>query len=43
MGTLNEEFTHLWQYIAEFCLEWENENTHFVFIKLFSKIVPFMR
>jgi hypothetical protein len=23
MGTLHEDFLHLWQYLAEFLLEWE--------------------
>ena len=41
----------MWQYLAEFFLEWEtfpkicreNQNTHFMFNNFFPKIVPFMR
>jgi hypothetical protein len=44
-------FLHLWQYLAEFFLEWEifwtkvveKIKTHLMFINSFSKIAPFMR
>jgi len=46
---LHKAYVHLWQYLAEFLLEWEtfqscreNQNTHFVFKTLFMKIVPFV-
>jgi hypothetical protein len=44
--------SNLWQYLAKFFLEWEmlldkrfieNQNTHFMFSKFFSKIVPVLR
>ena len=43
---------HLWQYLAEFFLEWEvfpaqmmgeNQSTHFLLNNFFPKIVRFMR
>jgi hypothetical protein len=43
-------FVHLWQYVAEFFLEWEmfqtkvvaKIKTQFIFNNLFPKIVPFI-
>ena len=33
-------FTYLWQYLAEFFVEWE---THFILSNIYQKSVPFMR
>ena len=54
MGVLAEDFSHLWQYLAEFSFEWEMfqikvvENIeirvlHLVTFFFPPKIVPFMR
>jgi hypothetical protein len=53
MDVLDEDFSHLWQYLAEFSFEWEMfqikvlENTEIRVLHLVTspppKIVPFMR